>query len=231
MQEGGLEDPTHARSHASILAEHAPDQGYQLVRVHLVWRRILVLQDLAGQDHQRVGVEWVFQRRHLIQHNSKTPDIALEVVRAVLDDLRAQVVWCTDHSLGIVLCGIQDACDAKVAQLDLTRGHEKDVLGLQVAMQNLPVVHVLQSEAGLHKPLEDMRLWDELALASLYLHVHVPSIRVVHHYAETSLARHEDLLEPYDVLVVHALQEHRLLDCLVTLLWVHHGGLHLLDHT
>mmetsp|Transcript_78579 Transcript_78579/g.240445 ORF Transcript_78579/g.240445 Transcript_78579/m.240445 type:complete len:223 (+) Transcript_78579:296-964(+) len=173
----------------------------------------------------------MLQGRHLVQDDAQAPDVALEVVGAVLDDFGAEVIRRAHHGLGVILGGVQHPRDAEVAQLDLPGRHEENILGLQVAVQDLAVVHVLEGEVGLHEPLQDHLLAQEQPVAPLDLHVDVAAVRVIHDDAEPALPCHEHLLKSHNVPVVHPLQHDRLLDRLFSLLLPHHRSLHLLDHT
>ena len=54
-------------------------------------------------------------------------------------------------------------CDPEVTELDHAFGGEEDVLRLEVAVQDLAVMHVLHREANLHKVVDDLLLGEQPA--------------------------------------------------------------------
>jgi hypothetical protein len=78
------------------------------------------------------------------------------VVGLFLTDFRRQIVRGTNGSLGAVIGMLEDSSDTEISNLDLVSLSHEDVLGLQVTMQNLPIVNVLYSKAHLDEPVEDL---------------------------------------------------------------------------
>ena len=52
----------------------------------------------------------------------------------------------------------KDASDSEITELDDVLLGEEDVLALDIAMQNLSVMHVLHSQANLSEPVHDLGL-------------------------------------------------------------------------
>ena len=52
------------------------------------------------------AIEWRLECAHLVQDDAEGPYIRFEVVRLVLDDLRAQVIWRANNSLRLLDCRI-----------------------------------------------------------------------------------------------------------------------------
>ena len=71
-------------------------------------------------------------------------------------DLGRKIIRCSDGRLGTVVGVLQDASNAKVTDLDLSTLCHENVLGLEVTMENFPVVYVLDCEGHLHEPVEDL---------------------------------------------------------------------------
>ena len=53
---------------------------------------------------------------------------------------------------------LQHPRDTEVTDLDLVRLSHENVLRLQIAMQDLPIVDVLDRQAHLHEPVQDLVL-------------------------------------------------------------------------
>lgn len=98
------------------------------------------------------------QSNHLIENAAQAPNVALLVVGFLLADLGREVVWRANSCLRAVVGVLEDSGNAEITDLDLVRlGHE-DVLGLEIAVKNLPVMNVLDGKAHLHKPVKNLVL-------------------------------------------------------------------------
>lgn len=51
---------------------------------------------------------------------------------------------------------LEDSRDTEISDLDLIRLRHEYVLGLQITMQDLAIVDVLDSQAHLHEPVENL---------------------------------------------------------------------------
>lgn len=69
---------------------------------------------------------------------------------------------CARQLVGVV----QHTRDTKIAELDHVLLGEKDVLRLEIAVEDLAIVHVLDGQAYLHKHIQDLvlRKMDALAI-------------------------------------------------------------------
>ena len=76
--------------------------------------------------------------------------------------------------------------DAEVAQLDGVAAREEDVLRLEVAVDDLAVVHVLDGQADLREPGQDLLLGERMAvgLGREDALAEVAALRVAHHDVE-----------------------------------------------
>jgi hypothetical protein len=102
---------------------------------------------------------------------------------------------------------------------DLLAGGQKDVLRLEIAVQDLAVVHVLEREAYLHKPVGDLVLVKELAAAGLEHACQVAALRKRHDNAQLALVL-EALTVLDDVWVLQRAQDGALLARRIPLLLV-----------
>lgn len=98
------------------------------------------------------------QGHHLVEDAAKGPDVRLLIVRLLLADFRRQVVRCSNGGLGTVVRVLENSCDTEISDLDLAILRHKNVLGLQVAMQNLPVVNMLDGQRHLYEPVKNLVL-------------------------------------------------------------------------
>ena len=88
----------------------------------------------------------MFQRRHLVEDAAHGPEVWLVVVGLVLPDLGAEVVRGPDAGLGVVGRPVHDPGDPEVPEFDGPVFPEKDVLGFDVSVENLPLMDVLKKQ-------------------------------------------------------------------------------------
>jgi len=158
---------------------------------------------------QGLGVERRYQSRHLVKQHSKGPYVRFEVIPLRLDDLWRQVVRRPHNGFGLGLRFRKHSWNPKITQLyDSTLGHEQ-VLGFQVAMQDLLVMAVLQRKADLGKPVQHLifRKINWLSLVSdfgliFYLGLEITIITIVHHDTKFPFLGFVDLSEASDVWMI-----------------------------
>ena len=107
-------------------------------------------------------------------------------------------------------------------------------------MQNLAVVAVLERQADLREPVQDLILREVVlghlrlalvpSLKFLDLQRHVAAISVVHHDAELALLRLVHLLEADDVRVVEHLKNLCFSECRLLVILAHLLDVNLFDH-
>jgi len=120
-----------------------------------------------SQHVEGSALEGRLEGAHFVENNSERPDVAFEVVGPVLDDLRAEVVGRAHHRFQIFCCVLQHASNPKVSKFyDVILGKE-DILALQVPMEDLAIVDVLDCQANLGEPTEDLLLREVAALLLL----------------------------------------------------------------
>mmetsp|Transcript_22723 Transcript_22723/g.77302 ORF Transcript_22723/g.77302 Transcript_22723/m.77302 type:complete len:322 (+) Transcript_22723:16-981(+) len=102
----------------------------QDVGVDLLVRRVLV----AERRHARA---------HLVDEHPQRPPVDSLVVALAHDDLRGYVVGGAAHGVRAALHLLREAV---VHHLDVALGVQQEVLGLEVAVHNVLLVHVLQHE-------------------------------------------------------------------------------------
>ena len=98
-----------------------------------------------------------------------------------------------------------------------------------VAMQNLSVVHMLEPQAYLSEPVEDLRLGKEPAALLLDHFLEIATVRVVHHDAQLALFSLIDLAETNNIGMIKDLQDLSLLQGVLPLILAHLANVDLLD--
>ena len=169
-----------------VLDQHLRKQLLEVGRVDLGKGRIGALQDFLDEAFHVLGVEGVVESGDLVENASETPNIRLLVVRLFLADLRREIVGSADGSIGAVVGVLQYSGDAEVSNLDVSLRSEEDVLGFQIAMQDLFVMDVIHCQGHLHQPCHYLLLRKQSPqlFLSRYLVEHIPALAVVHHDTE-----------------------------------------------
>ena len=98
-------------------------------------------------------------------------------------------------------------------------------------MQNLSVVNMLEPQADLSEPVKDLRLGKELASLLLDHFLKIPSVRVIHNYAQLALFSLIDLAETNNIWMIQDLQDLSLFQSVLPLILVHLPNVDLLDHS
>ena len=107
---------------------------------------------------QVLTVEGRAQRTHLIEKHAYAPDVSLVVISVALHDFWAQVVRSADDGSCHFSGGLKHSGDAEVAQFYESTIHKENVSGFDVTVEDLSVVAVLQCEANLSEPVQDLVL-------------------------------------------------------------------------
>ena len=101
------------------------------------------------------GLQWLFVEvwwlglDHLDGHDTQGPDIDLGTVFLLLDDFWSHPVRSTYHG-GTLVAGVgQLGTETKIGNLDIATGREKNVVGLDVTVNNLLRVEVDETLADL----------------------------------------------------------------------------------
>ncbi len=100
---------------------------------------------------------WRLGLNHLNSHDTQGPNVDLWSILLLLDNLRSHPVRCTDHggTLGFRLGEL--GTETEVGNLDMSTRIEKDVIRLDITMDNTLLMQVIQSTAGLKKVSADTR--------------------------------------------------------------------------
>lgn len=100
----------------------------------IVKSRWWILGDMEECLHGMQVCIWRLALDKLHGGDTKRPDVRLEVVAVLLDDLRGHPEWCADKrvSLRLYVCDLRG--DPKICNFDLASMREKDVGGLDITM-------------------------------------------------------------------------------------------------
>lgn len=162
---GHAEDLVDRRPHRWVLLQKLlNDSASGAAEVRGQWR-VLTLDNLLSKLMQGARVEWWLQGSHLIQKHAKRPNIRLKAISFLADNLWRQVVWGTNHRLGTRAGVGQHAGNAEITQLDDSTLRHKDILGLQISVQNFLIVGVFDGETDLGEPVQNL-LFREILGAS-----------------------------------------------------------------
>lgn len=234
-QKSIFEHLVDVRPTVRILSNQLVYQSSQFIREIRRQRRKLPSNYLHCKHVDIATVEGRFERAHFVQKHSKRPHIALKVIWLVLDDLGTQVVWRAHNRHRLFNCAIKDFCNTKITQLHDTILHEKYVSGLEISMQNFPIMTVLHGEANLSEPVEDGVLREQIISTSFLCFFdfasEISSICIVHNNAQLSFLSFIDFPEMNDIGMVENLQNLRFLDSIFLFLLRHAGNINLLDHS
>ena len=118
--------------------------------------RIFTLEDLFGELMERLRVEWWMKGAHFEEQNAEGPNVGLEAIWLILNDLRCEVVRRTNDRLCLRLGVTQDSCDTEISELDHVALRQENVLRLQVSVQYLAIMDVLERKTYLSEPVEHM---------------------------------------------------------------------------
>lgn len=123
------------------------------------------------------------QRAHFVENTTKTPNIAFAIVLLLLHNLRRHVVWSANSSLCLLHGPTKDPRNAEISHFNNPRAGEKNILRLEVSVQDLSVVDMLYCQTYLHKPIEHLRLLQQPSKSLLQVVLQVAAVRVLHHNA------------------------------------------------
>mmetsp|Transcript_101291 Transcript_101291/g.326511 ORF Transcript_101291/g.326511 Transcript_101291/m.326511 type:complete len:422 (-) Transcript_101291:94-1359(-) len=156
---------------------------------------------------------------HLVQNATHRPHVRRPRVGLVLADLRAEVVGGPDLRPRACQGVRQDLCDAEVPHAqDVVLGQE-EVGGLQIAVQDVPVMQMLQCQDRLREPPENPILGQGLVgpAGNLDFAGELPALAEVHEDTQHALVR-EALPVADDVGMLQRRKQLCLLHCIFCLL-------------
>ena len=156
---------------------------------------------------------WNLKRSHLVEQDTHGPDIALGVVRFMLQHLRCHAIVRANKCRGLVSSSFQNFRNAEVTQLHHKVLRQENVFVLDIAMQNIVFVDMLHTETNLGKIVEDLVLGERLIpRLALIDQLHKAALLgILHHNVPLILLVSVGATVRDDVWVVEDLQNLRLL--------------------
>lgn len=126
----------------------------------------------------------MLQRGHFIKHTTHGPKVRFVVVRFILPDLRAQVVWSTNARSCIICRSVHDFCNAEITEFydhsALFRARNEYILRLDIPVQYLPFVNILHCPAYLHEESQNDLFWKQFATLPVDFAIEVATIAILH---------------------------------------------------
>ena len=81
--------------------------------------------------------------------------------------------------------GFQDLGNTEISDLDRVVASQKDILGLDIAMDHLAAVDVLKGKSNLNKPIENLKFSENLILTLLALDMESKVTNYMHKWIKT----------------------------------------------
>mmetsp|Transcript_27864 Transcript_27864/g.66198 ORF Transcript_27864/g.66198 Transcript_27864/m.66198 type:complete len:241 (-) Transcript_27864:369-1091(-) len=206
LDDGLLQDLVDGWPLARVLGDHPVDEAAQILAVARAQWGVLPTDDLVDQELQAARFKRMLEGGHLVEKAAERPYVTLLVILLALADLWREVVRRPDRGGCKVVRVVEHLGDAKVAELQDPSLGDEHVLGLEVPVQDLPVVHMLQPKEELHCPVQDLLLWEKRAFPPLQRLVEVAFRAVVHDDAKYAPLK-EGLLTRDDVRMLEGLQQ------------------------
>mmetsp|Transcript_25512 Transcript_25512/g.59277 ORF Transcript_25512/g.59277 Transcript_25512/m.59277 type:complete len:202 (-) Transcript_25512:695-1300(-) len=163
-----------------ILLQCQGNHRPNILTTSLRQRRRFCANDLDQGGRHIAGLEGMPQGQDLVEYRAQGPDVNPTPIRHSVADLWCQVCRRPDHgpsSQGL----IHDLRNTEVAQLGVPRLHEKNVLRLDVPVQNPLLVDVSQGRQALAKQGHGLVLLKVLPrrLPPVHLRVEITPVRVL----------------------------------------------------
>ena len=125
------------------------------------------MENIFVELHQTSTLEWWSERAHFVKQNTKSPDISFGIILTCLDKLWCEIIGSTYDCFSLRLGGAENFGHTEVANFHLAILRHKDILRLDVSMQNLSVMQMLDTQANLSEPVENFVLTPVLRLLVL----------------------------------------------------------------
>jgi hypothetical protein len=135
------------------LTEHGRNEVGEVIRIVLGDPAGGSSLDFESEAVHVVGEEGRDQHGELVKEAAKSPDVALAVVRPVVPDLWTHVIGSTN--LSPCEASLHQLGATKVTETNVVLASQEDVLGLQVAVEDIAAVHLQQGAADLNAVAPD----------------------------------------------------------------------------
>ena len=117
-----------------ILGETLGDEVLKVLAEVALQARSRVLGDMEEDLHWVDVAQGRLSVGHLHSCDTQRPDISLEAVSVLLDDLRGHPEWCSNESVSLRLDVGQLSGDSKISELDFASLGEENISGLDISM-------------------------------------------------------------------------------------------------
>ena len=106
----------------------------------------LAFEDLLVDGHGVVVVKWIDAGNHLVGEDTEGPPVDRLAVAFVEEDLRGEVLRGATER---VCARLAVLCEAEISQFEVALIVDKDILGLQITVDDVQRVQVFEHEGDL----------------------------------------------------------------------------------
>jgi len=123
------------------------------------------------------------KRSQLEEDATKSPHVAGIGIQLLGAYLRAEIIWCTYSLLYNGRFTIEPLRNAEVTNPQIILLRQEEVLRLDIAVDNVALVQMLQTESSLRHPTKNLRLIEQLSRSAVVSDPlrEVTTFRIIHH--------------------------------------------------
>lgn len=119
-----------------------------------IWNGIILpSNDFQNQSTLIICFEWMLISAHFIQNTTKSPDVALLIIRFFLTHFGWKIKGGSYHSIGKINLVLQNLGHSQITQSDVLVLSQENIHWFYISMQNLSFVQIIHSEADLNEEL------------------------------------------------------------------------------
>lgn len=189
------------------LSQETAKEQSGLWTVHSWYRARLCSAYSQRQHREACAIEGALQGQELVENDTKTPNIGLEVVRVVLTQLRRHTLGSADASHCAKLSFGEHLGHAKIAKLHDPAARQEHVLALHISVQD---TEIMDMPEGQRKLSEDGHGLPFVVSPGSFAATcdgsrEVTTVSVLHNNAKVGIG-HEGIVIAYDIGMPQGLQ-------------------------
>ena len=148
-----LQNAVDVRTFVWIFVKHRAQQIWDRL-AEMGWNiSIFALDNFLSQLMQTLSIERWLQSAHLIEQNTKGPNIRLETIWLRLNNFRRKIIWCSNDCLSFGSCFTQNSSNTEITKFNHTFLSKENILRFKISVQYLSIVNVLKCQAYLSEPI------------------------------------------------------------------------------
>jgi hypothetical protein len=151
FDEGEHEDLIDRRPASGVRGQHRINEIPKILAVLRRNGRKFALDDISEEIVHISALKSASQCTELIKYTTKRPNICFGIVMLAFADFGGKITGRPDLRFAHLGSVIKDTCNSKITELYSSVLHKENILKLQIAMQNFPVVKIFQSKGNLNK--------------------------------------------------------------------------------